>query len=82
MDEAKEARFTVIVHHEEGQLWAEVAELPGCFATGDTMDELGASLSEALAMCLPAARVELGEWVPIDKTDDGERDEVRALVGV
>jgi predicted RNase H-like HicB family nuclease len=82
MDGAKEARFTVIVHHEDGQLWAEVVELPGCFAAGDTMSELGESLSEALALCLPAARVELGEWVSIGRTDDGERDEVRALVGV
>ena len=81
MDGANETRFTVTVHHEDGQLWAEVAELTGCFATGDTMSELGESLSEALAMCIPAARVELGEWLPIGKTDDGECDEVRALVG-
>jgi len=82
MDGAKDTRFTVIVHHEDGQLWAEVVGLPGCFAVGDTMSELGESLSEALAMCIPAAHVELGEWIPIGKTEDGGRDEVRALVGV
>ncbi len=42
----------VKLHAEEGTLWAEVQELPGCFATGDTLEELAESLNEALALGL------------------------------
>ena len=44
--------FTVQVNHEDGSFWAEVIELPGCFATGDTLDELRESLQEAIALYL------------------------------
>lgn len=40
----------VRVHHEDGAYWAEVVELPGCFASGDTLDELAAALKEAVAL--------------------------------
>lgn len=43
--------YTVRIHHEprdEYQLWAEVEELPGCFASGRDMDELYGALSEAV----------------------------------
>ena len=30
----------VHVHHDEGSYWAEVRELPGCFASGHTIAEL------------------------------------------
>jgi len=50
-DEAK--TYTVRVHHEPGQdLWAEVLELPGCFAAGADMDELRESLTEAMSLYL------------------------------
>jgi predicted RNase H-like HicB family nuclease len=42
----------VRVHHEEGSYWAEVVELPGCFASGDTFDELLESLREAIGLYL------------------------------
>jgi predicted RNase H-like HicB family nuclease len=46
-------RFTVTVHDEgEGQLWAEVVELPGCFAAGATLEELNESLREGLGLYL------------------------------
>lgn len=38
------------VHQEGGSFWAELVEFPGCFAAGDTLDELQASLSEAVAL--------------------------------
>ena len=46
--------FTVNVHRSEDDhsLWAEVVELPGCFATGDDLDELRESLQEAIALYL------------------------------
>jgi predicted RNase H-like HicB family nuclease len=43
--------YTVIVHEaepDEGGFWAEVEELPGCFASGDTLDELETDIREAI----------------------------------
>jgi predicted RNase H-like HicB family nuclease len=40
------------VHHEDGAYWAEVLELPGCFASGRTLDELTEALHEAIATWL------------------------------
>lgn len=45
--------YTVRIHAEPGQeLWAEVAELPGCFASGRDADELREALSEAISLYL------------------------------
>jgi predicted RNase H-like HicB family nuclease len=43
-------KLTVRVHEEQGSYWAEVVELPGCFASGDTLDELRTALDEAVRM--------------------------------
>jgi predicted RNase H-like HicB family nuclease len=45
-------RLHVEVHHEDGSYWAEVRELPGCFASGDTVAELIESVEEAVALYL------------------------------
>jgi predicted RNase H-like HicB family nuclease len=42
--------LTVEVHDEDGVLWGRVVELPGCFATGETLDELAEALGEAIAL--------------------------------
>lgn len=42
----------VDVHQEDGSYWAEVRELPGCFASGDTVAELIESVEEAVALYL------------------------------
>jgi predicted RNase H-like HicB family nuclease len=42
--------LTVNVHLEDGSYWADVPELPGCFATGDTLDELFDSLREGIRL--------------------------------
>ena len=42
--------LTVRVHEEDGAYWAEVLELPGCFASGDTLDELRCALDEAVRL--------------------------------
>jgi predicted RNase H-like HicB family nuclease len=50
-----ETVYTVRIHEEPGQeypLWAEVEELPGCFASGRDMDELREALSEAVSLYL------------------------------
>jgi predicted RNase H-like HicB family nuclease len=44
--------LTARIHIEEGSYWADVPELPGCFASGDTLDELVESLKEGIALCL------------------------------
>ena len=44
----------VVVHHDSDTkgYWAEVAQLPGCFAAGHTRKELLSSLEEAVALYL------------------------------
>lgn len=42
----------VDVHREDGSYWAEVRELPGCFASGDSVAELIESVEEAVALYL------------------------------
>jgi predicted RNase H-like HicB family nuclease len=42
--------LTVRVHEEDGSYWAEVVELPGCFASADSLDELRVALDEAVRM--------------------------------
>jgi predicted RNase H-like HicB family nuclease len=44
--------LTARIHIEEGRCWADVSELPGCFAAGDTLGELFESLQEGIALCL------------------------------
>ncbi|HEX9967301.1 MAG TPA: type II toxin-antitoxin system HicB family antitoxin [Solirubrobacterales bacterium] len=44
--------LTARIHIEEGTCWADVPELPGCFASGDTLEELFESLKEGIALHL------------------------------
>lgn len=44
--------LTARIRLKDGSYWADVAELPGCFASGDTLDELFDSLKEGVALCL------------------------------
>lgn len=44
--------FIVRLHQEDSSLWAEVLDLPGCFASGDTLDELREALEEAISLYL------------------------------
>jgi predicted RNase H-like HicB family nuclease len=45
-------RLTAQIHSEGGSYWADVPELPGVFATGDTLDELFESLREGVVLVL------------------------------
>ena len=71
-------RYTVIVHEEPeeygGGFWAEVEELPGCYGSGDTLDELEKDVKEAIESHIAALRY-LGEPVPAGRLaeDDGIR---------
>lgn len=44
--------FQAVIHDDDDGLWAEVPDMPGVFATGDTLDELEASLAEAIGLYL------------------------------
>lgn len=44
--------LTVNIHLEDGSYWADVPELPGCFASGDTLDELFSSALEGIQLYL------------------------------
>ena len=60
--------FHAVVHEEtDGSFWAEVKELPGCFASGFGIEELQDALLEAIQMSLPEG-VELGdpEWQSVE----------------
>ena len=45
-------RFKVVIHHEGSGYWSEIAELPGCFASGRTLSELHEALGEAIGIYL------------------------------
>jgi predicted RNase H-like HicB family nuclease len=56
------------VHYEDDHMWAEVDELPGCFASGKDMEELKEALAEAISMCLDlqtVARVDIEPIHPV-----------------
>ncbi len=44
--------FHAVVHQEDGRYWAEVQELPGCFASGADLNELKDALVEAITLYL------------------------------
>jgi predicted RNase H-like HicB family nuclease len=80
-----ERTLTVRVHDEGSGLWAEVLELPGCFASGDDWRELDEAVTEALLLYLSGHvdRIEIKEWSPRRVPAGGvEWCRVRALVDV
>ena len=53
MNSERQESYTVKIHDEGADgVWAEVVELPGCFASGQDLDELYEALAEAIEMCL------------------------------
>ncbi len=52
MNAQQVSEFTVAIHPEPDHYWAEVVELPGCFATGIDLEELRESLEEAISLYL------------------------------
>jgi predicted RNase H-like HicB family nuclease len=47
-----------VIHHEDDSYWATVVELPGCFASGATREELMEALEEAIGLYLEDADAE------------------------
>lgn len=59
-------RFAVVIHHaEEGGYWAEVPALPGCFAQGETLEDLLDDMREAIESHITALK-EDGQVIPVD----------------
>ena len=48
--------FNALVHNENGEYWAEVPALPGCYAMGKTQDEVRENIRTAISLHLEAAR--------------------------
>ena len=70
--------FHVEVHEEaDGSYWAQVEELPGCFASGFSLQELQEALLEAMQMWLPEG-INLGRptWGPLE--EDGPKSSKRS----
>jgi predicted RNase H-like HicB family nuclease len=45
--------YTIKVHRDDdNSFWATVDELPGCFASGFTLDQLSESIGESIALYL------------------------------
>lgn len=52
MTERSPMELTAHIHVEDGSYWADVPDLPGCFASGETLDELFESLQQGIALYL------------------------------
>ena len=57
--------YTVLVYadEDEGGYWAKVAELPGCYTSGETIDEIRENVKDAIAAYLEALEF-AGEPMP------------------
>jgi len=44
--------LTVCIREEGAGYWSEISELPGCFASGRTLNELREALGEAIGLYL------------------------------
>jgi predicted RNase H-like HicB family nuclease len=73
--------YRITVHHEDNSYWAEVEQLPGCFAAGETLEEMWESLAEAIGLYLSTPQsgvsVVIGE---VSATSTSESVEARVLV--
>ena len=55
--------YAVVIERADGNLSAYVPDLPGCVATGATVDEVTANMAEAIALHVQSLR-DHGEPVP------------------
>lgn len=72
-----EQEFRVFVREEGDTYWAEVEGLPGCFASGHSLDELREAVVEAITLCLADDEV---ATTPQRPARPGRVEEMRVLV--
>jgi predicted RNase H-like HicB family nuclease len=56
-------RYAVVIEKAEGNFSAYVPDLPGCVATGGTLEEVEAAIREAIEFHLEGLRAD-GEPIP------------------
>jgi predicted RNase H-like HicB family nuclease len=79
---AHELSLNVRIHDEgDGVLWAEVLELPGCFASGATVEELREAVAEAVGLYLNTTITD-GQWSGSDDDESGHDGDQRVLLSV
>jgi predicted RNase H-like HicB family nuclease len=64
----------VVPGEEDGTYWAEVLLLPGCFVSGDSIEEIEEALQEALGLYLSSENVPV-EMDPVKLTDPVEKSD-------
>ena len=52
-------KYQLEIHLEDGWYWAQVTEMPGCFASGRDLEDLQESLAEAIGMYLSSESVKV-----------------------
>ena len=40
--------FRPVIHSEDGEYWAEIPAMPGCFTVADSLDDLKGNILEAM----------------------------------
>ena len=40
--------YKAVIHHEDGQYWAEFPAFPGCYTSGATLEEVKGNLPKVL----------------------------------
>lgn len=70
-----------IYEEDDGSYWAEVEELPGCFASGATLDELREALIEAISIYVADSKTAVLSGHPRrPRSLTGHIDRLRVLV--
>jgi predicted RNase H-like HicB family nuclease len=54
-------QLTVVIREEGPGYWSQISELPGCFASGRSLDELRSALGEAIGLYLFEQPISLGD---------------------
>lgn len=75
-----QVEYIARVHEEDGSLWAEVLDLPGCFASGESLDELREALEDSIALYLSGDAVRSGDAVTSPSSRQLSVDELRVSV--
>jgi predicted RNase H-like HicB family nuclease len=53
--------LTLEIRQEGADYWSQIRELPGCFASGRTLDELREALGESIGLYLFDQPISIGE---------------------